>query len=153
MSEKRWTTFYNTCIYLTLIFFIFTLLFNFIMGMGIFTSGISGGLEMSGDGTHLVQTATSGSNEYSGGIVMDNIWSIVLIGGIGGVGLAIATQSTAIIAVYLFSIVFWGAYTNLMSILWVGGLLDNLAGFVYIGTGAIIFIFIAAVAGMLGGSG
>jgi hypothetical protein len=40
-----------------------------------------------------------------------------------------------------------------MSILWVGGLLESLSSFVYIGTGAIIFIFIAAVAGMLGGSG
>ena len=148
------STFYEKCVYLTIVIFIFTLIFNFVMGLGIFSLVVQPeGTQFDGNMSDYLKTATI-SSDYEGGFIMDHLWETVLLGSVGGLLLAIATQSTTIIGVYLFCFVFWSAFLNLISVLEVGGFLTGaMWGLVGIGTAVMGFFFIAAVIGMLSGSG
>lgn len=146
-------TFFKKCVHICILMFFFTLIFNFIVGLGVF-SGVPtpSGQVMEGNSTDLLQQATK-SAQYTGGFVITNLWSVVLLGTFGAIVVAGITRSTAVIGIYLFAYVFWAMYTNLISILATGGFIDNLAGFIAVGTAGMIAIFIAAVIGMLTGSG
>lgn len=130
--------------------FIFVLVFNFIFGLNIF-SNVSAGLPTYGNISDF-KTVTK-SPQYTGGIVMDNLWVTILLGSLGGMAIAVLLQSTSILGIYIFCFTFWAAYGNLLSILSIGGYLLPVWGFVSIGTGIMLFIFIAAVIGMTTGSG
>lgn len=147
-------SFFETCVYITIILFVFTLLFNAIMSLGIYTTLTHpSGIDLDGNISDLIKDMTV-STQYSKGIVIENLWSVVLLGGLGGVGLAIVTQSASILGIYIFCFFFWGSYGNLLSILSIGGFLTGgLWAFVIIGTGAVTILFVAAIVGMLSGSG
>lgn len=149
-------TFMDKAIYITIIIFIFTLVFNFLMGVGVFTDEYVGGgiqIEYDNDGNQTIKEVTK-SEEFEQGVIVTNLWEVVLLGGIGGVVLAIATHSTNIIGVYLFSVTFWATYLNLLDILRINNFLTGtIWGLVLIGTACVILLFIAAVIGMLSGSG
>lgn len=125
------------------------------MAMGVFTdTTLPSGTQITGNVSEKFKASTI-SPEYPKGVVVDNLWAIVLMGTAGGIAVSILTQSTVTIGAYIFCFVFWSTYLNLISILSTGGFLANatLAGFVGIGTGVMVFVFIAAVAGMFSGSG
>jgi hypothetical protein len=87
---------------------------------------------------------------------MNGIWGIATgIGAIAAIGLAWITHSIIPVGIYLFSLVFWTAYLNAWSVISYGGFLDSSPGpeFLLIATIGILFIFIAAIVGMLTGSG
>jgi hypothetical protein len=83
---------------------------------------------------------------------MANLWlSVVGLGFLGAVTLAFLTKSVIPIGIHLFSTVFWTAYIKSNSILSAGDFIpgDFLAIFLI----GMIFLFIAALVGMLTGSG
>ena len=145
------SSFYQKCVHITIVMFIFILLFNFILGLNVFSTSANTGTQTSGNNSDFLQATKTA--QYTGGFVMDNLWSIVLLGVSGGIAIAILLQSTAILGVYLFCYVFWAAYLNLLSILSSLSYLGSIWGFVTIGTGIMIFVFIAAVIGMLTNAG
>jgi hypothetical protein len=147
-------TFYEKSVYICVIIFLFTLLFNFVMELGVYTSVTQPqGLQPGQTAEEKLKEMTK-SPEYENGIVMNNIWEVVILGSVVGVGIAILTHNTSIIAVYLFCYVFWAMYVNLISILSLNNfLVGNLAVFVGIGTAGVSIVFIGAVIGMLSGSG
>jgi hypothetical protein len=123
----------------------FSLSVTFIHALGIFPVADNPGLE--GITNENVLSRITG---LTGG--MEVVWALVTtISGFGAIVLGILTQSMTPIGIYLFSTVFWTAYINTSSILNVGGYIP--ADFLIIATVGIIFIFIAAVIGMLTGSG
>lgn len=147
MASKLINSFFSTCVYVVIVMFVFVLLFNVVGSLGFFTTASTPGGPYLGEEGHTIA-------QESGGFLMDNIWAIALTGGVGGVLLAVLTHSTAILGIYLFSAVFWAMYGNLLSILSVGNLLTGtLWNFVVIGTAVMIIVFVAAIAGMLSGSG
>ena len=151
-------TFYQTSIYITLIMFVFTLCFNFVIGLNIF-GVMPGGSVISSDNTSGILSGLTSSPEYESGIGMTDIWKIVLSAGTiiaagGALALAWLTQSTSIIAIYLYSVFFWSMYINTFSILYLGGLITgSLIMLVSIFSGVVAIIFIGAILGMLGAQG
>jgi len=132
---------------------VFTLTITFVNAMGVFTpteTGIDTGSNTSGF-FEDVTDAEYNESDFEDQVGMDAVW---LVGGLGGtLTLAIAslTRSPTILAVGLFSTVFWTAYINALGIINVGGYIP--LSFIGIGTGAMMFIFVGAITGMLSGSG
>ena len=143
-------TFYQVCIYITVGMILFTLSFNFVAGLDVYDTTAEHGL-VPGDNTNETFMNLTESPEFEGGMVLDNIWTFVLAGGIGAIVVAGITRSPIILGVYIFSFVFWTSYGNTLSIINIGGYIP--AGFLLIGTVGMAFIFVGAIAGMLGGSG
>jgi len=132
---------------------IFTLSITFVNAMGVFSPveyGVDSGANTSGFFEDITDTEYNES-DFEDQVGMDAVW---LVGGLGGaLTLAIAslTRSPVILGVGLFSTVFWACYINTLSIINIGGYIP--LEFTAIGTGAMMFIFVGAVAGMLSGSG
>jgi len=83
---------------------------------------------------------------------MNALWVSVVGGGIlVAVVLSILTRSVVPIGIHIFSTVFWTAYINCNSILSTGNFIPS--GFLSIFFVGTIFLFIAALIGMLTGSG
>ena len=137
---------------------IFNCAFAFATGAGFFSTGTGdepkwhAGPGVSDD-PNMTASNIMVSPDYETGVVMDNIWLIII--GTGGIAIFLAwiTHSTSIIGVYIFAFVFWASYSNIVSMLYNNNFLGDLWGFVLIGTAGMTFIFIGAVAGMLSGSG
>lgn len=148
---KSFSSFFQICVYLTLIMFIFSLCVSYISGLNVFGITVEEGFQPGSNFSDTFAGVTR-QPEYLGGISMDLIWGLVLTGaGIAGLFLAWVTRSTAIIGILIFSISFWAAYGNCLSILNPMGWVDpNLIG---IGTAAMGFIWVGAIIGMLTGSG
>lgn len=148
---KDFSSFFQICVYLTIIMFIFSLSVSYVSGLGVFPVSVESGFQSGDNFSGSFENVTK-QPEYLGGLSMDLIWGLVLTGsGLAGLFLAWLTRSTAIIGVFIFSIAFWAAYVNTLGILNIGNYIDpNLIG---IGTAAMGFIWIGAIAGMLSGSG
>ena len=130
---------------------IFTLSVNFVNALDIFPDKAQAGIQP-GDSSNETMGKFTEQADYPSGFFMDNLWAVVLTA-TGAIGIVVAwiTKSTAIIGVYVFSVIFWASYINALSII-------NLANyvplsFIGIGTGGMLFVWIGAVAGMLSGSG
>jgi hypothetical protein len=123
----------------------FSLSVTFIYNLGIFPMPGNPGIEGINDANVL-----SRITGLTGG--MEGVWLLVTtVSGFGFLMLALLTQSMVPIGLYLFGVVFWTAYLNVASILNVGGFIPG--DFLLLFTVGLIFIFIAAVIGMLTGSG
>lgn len=125
----------------------FSLVANFVSALGIFphTTDIGSSTNTSGA---IGDYSTLSESESS-------MWSIfttaTLAAGLAVAGLAYATRSITPIGIYLFGIVFWASWINMNSILGYGDFIPgDLLTVVTIG---VMFVFIAAVVGMLTGSG
>ena len=153
-DRLKLNTLFSTCIYITIVMFIFTVLLNFIMGLNLFSAiSMPMGHTIAENDSLILQSITI-SREYTGGLVMENLWAVVLAGSVAGVILGILTHSTVFVGIYIFCFTFWSAYVNLLSIINIGGYLQGtMSGMVVAGTGAMILIFIGAIAGMTSGSG
>lgn len=146
-------TFFQICIYITACVIFFTLSVSFVNSLGVFPYTVESGIE-TGGGTNATFLGLTISDEYGSGVSMDTVWSIVFTAsGIGALFVAWITRSISILGVYIFSVVFWSAYVNALSIINIGGFLSDLMGFVVIGTVGMVIVFAGAVAGMLSGSG
>ena len=148
----RMNTFYQICIYITVVMILFTLSVNFVSAMNVFPVSTDTGI-ITGETTNETMAEFTRSEEYSDGFLMDNLWAVVLTGIAGGMVVALITHSTSIIGVYIFCFTFWSSYGNVLSMLQSNNFLSDMWGFVMIATVGMSFIFVGAVAGMLSGSG
>lgn len=143
-------TLFQTCVIICITMIVFTLAINFVSGLGVFETYESG-FDSSGD-TDTIFNSTTNLESDDGGSGMDALWAAVLGGaGLGAIVLAWVTRSPVIIGVYIFSAIFWASYINALSVININNWIP--AGFLLIGTVAMVFIFGGAVAGMLSGSG
>jgi len=142
---RDWNTFFQTCIYLCIVIIIFCVAIVFVNTLNIYTDVDSG--PVIANEADNVFTALSG---FSGG--MEYIWiALVTAGGLGALAVAKLTQSTNMIGIWLFSSMFWTAYHNCITVIdvneWIPG------NFLLMFTVAFLFLWGAAVTGMLTGSG
>lgn len=147
-------TFFQVCVAITVGMFLFMLSLQYVSNLGIYDiSGTDIGVVGGGTSPDKFENVTQGApGEFVGGIKMDTLWTIVLTGaGIAGLAIAWITHSTAIIGVFLFSAAFWTSYHNMVTMINPGNFIDP--NFIMIGTAAMFFVWIGAVAGMLSGSG
>ena len=139
-------TFYRTCIYLCVILIIFTLSINFVDGLGAFESYDASPTEED----ITVDNALEQISGMEGN--MASLWGLVVsLGAVGAFALVYVSKQISPIGIYLFSTVFWTSWLRMNSVINVNGWmpLDLLVLF----TVGALFIFIAAVIGMLTGSG
>ena len=140
---------YQICIFFTVGLMVFTLSINFVGAMDIFGTNPDLGPSVEGNSSEIEKNFTK-TAEKSGGFSIDLVWTLIIsVEVIGGIGLAIATQSTSVLGAYIFGAVFWTSYINAMAIIGAVGFLP--VGFLVLFTVPMIFIFIGAVIGMLSG--
>ena len=134
--------------YITIAMLIFSLAINFVSASEFFPVEAETGFDINeSNSSDIFQILTGRSPS--------GIWTILIgasaVALVGSVVLAFLTHSTAIIGVYIFSIVFWASYMNMMWVVGIGGYVP--AGLQLIGTASLIFIWMGAIIGMLSGSG
>ena len=124
----------------------FSLVANFVAGLGIFPNVTDIGMEV--DDTESALTALTGLSDPN----MNAIWiGITGITFIGVVALAALTQSMTPIGLHLFGLVFWTSWLRMSSILSYGGYIPE--EFLIIVTVGVMFVFIAAIIGLITGGG
>lgn len=147
---KSLNTFFQLCVYFTICMFVFILCVHYVSGLEVFPTVETGFQEQVGV-NETFQEVTS-SPDYASGVNMNLIWGMIFTGaGLGSLLIAWFTHSTSVIGVFLFSIVFWASYINMLMILHIGNWIP--LDFIGVVTGGIVFIFVGAIIGMLTGSG
>jgi hypothetical protein len=141
----RLTSFFQVCVYFCLFLLIFTLSVNFVTGLQLFID-VETGPDLSGE--------TTAEGVFSR--IVDNdmfaIWAMVTsLSGLAAGVLAVLTRSVSILGVYLFSVTFWTSYTLFVSTVNINSWIP--LEFMLIFTVALLFIWVAAIIGMLTGSG
>ena len=139
-------TFFRICVYFCIALMVFTLLLNFVAATGAFSyTPDDAGKEITDTGTVLEDvTALEEPN-------MDYLWLLV-VGGIGaGLVVGALTHSVVPAGIFVFGSIFWASFINVHGILSIGGFIPT--DLLTIFTVGVVFIFIAAIVGMLTGSG
>lgn len=145
------TSFYQVCVYFSVGLMVFTLSIGFVQGLGVFGDiGLSGGMDVSGNKTQIVENFTKNPSSQGG---FGNMFLIAfgagtILAGAGALAIAIATQNATFVGVYIFSVYFWASYINALGILSIVALP---VGFLALFTIPVGFIFVGAVVGMLSG--
>jgi hypothetical protein len=144
---------YQICIFFTISLTVFTSCVSFVSGLNLFgpVDAPSGFDEMNSTNSSIHRYTKSES--YPSGFGTSDLFALTLGGGtiaaiLGTIGIAYFTGSTTYVGIYLFSVYFWTTYTTAFGIISIIGLPLS---FILIFTGAIVFIFIGAVIGMLSG--
>jgi len=138
-------SFSRTAIFLCMGLIVFTLSINFLNLLGVFPVSVSSGMNSEDSTVSYFASFSTTSMDYLWGLVLS---ASMLVGGL----VSYFTHSVAPLGISIFSSVFWTSYLRALSILDVGGYISgNLPGFMLIFTVAIVFVFIAAVIGMLTG--
>ena len=146
---REWSTFFQTCVYLCILIIIFTFAISFINSLNLFYD-VETGVGTEGTSNNIFETITG----FSGGF--EYIWiSLLTATGLGALVVAKLTQSTNMIGVWLFSGVFWTSYSKCISVINIsyGSQQWIPAQFLIIFTVALLFLWAAAIIGMLTGSG
>ena len=139
-------TFYQTCIYLCFGLIAFNLLFNFVDVFGAFTT-TNPDVGVTVDEGNVLSELT-GLTDAS----MNGLWLIAVGGtGIAAIGLAWITHSITPVGIHLFSTVFWTAYMRTITVVNYGGYIPG--ELIVVFTVITLLLFVAAVIGMLTGSG
>jgi len=139
-------SFYQIAITLTFILFIFSLLASFISSTGAFPFTDEMGISIESDSDWL--TKFTGLTDPTMGAIFLGVTGLTFI---GAVALAVATHSVVPIGLHLFSLVFWSSWVKFSVILGYGGYIPG--GLLVIFTVGVMFVFIAAIVGILTGSG
>lgn len=144
-------TFFRIAIYMCLGLIVFNFIIGFVHATGAFqyTSDIGEDLNNTGS---LIGDITSYSDISS----MGDLLTMIGIGTLIGVGITIATRSMIPLGISIFSSVFWASFINTHAILGVqltGGVSLIPGELLTIFTVCAVLIFIAAIIGMLTGSG
>lgn len=138
-------TAFQACMYFTIILLIFTLSVNFVSAANFFNTQTPTGVELNTSSTNSTFLTLTGQTTT-------DLWLLVLVAaGAGGIVVAWLTHSTAILGVYLFSVIFWGSYGSMLGVTRIGNYIP--VAFLFIATAALIFIWMGAIIGMLSGSG
>ena len=139
-------SFFRICIMFCLLMLTFSLVANFVAGLNIFPNVTDIGMEV--DDTESALTTLTGLSDPN----MNAIWiGITGITFIGVVALAALTQSMIPIGLHLFGVVFWTSWIRMSSILSYGGYIPE--EFLIIVTVGVMFVFIAAIIGLITGGG
>lgn len=137
-------TFFRTCIYLSLALIVFSLSINFVNSLDAFTEYEAGNEDVTS------QNALEQLSGLGGG--MATLWGLAVgLGLAGAIALVFISKQISPIGIYLFSTVFWTSWIRMNVIINVNGAmpLELMALF----TVAAMFLFVAAMIGMLTGSG
>ena len=139
-------TFYQSAIYLCITIIIFTLAVNFVNSLDAFPIEEKQGVE--GVTQENALSKLTGLKDPD----MNNLWLLAT-----GIGLAVAgvaawiTKSIVPVGIVLFSDVFWTSWLRMNIVLNIGGYIPGELLLLF--TVGVLFVFIAAVIGMLTGSG
>jgi len=140
------STFFRIAVYLTFAMIVFNLVIAFIGSLSIFP--VSGEL---GTGLMEESNALSRLTGLTGG--MEAVWFIgTSLLGLASAALAIATKSLVPIGLYIFGEVFWTAWIR-SSLILSSPSLQIPGEFLAIFFICMMFLFIAAIIGMMAGSG
>jgi len=125
----------------------FSLIANFVESMGMFPNVDSPGASGIDETNDALGLTTLGDDA--------TMWTIFIgvtgLTFIGAVALAFMTKSITPIGLHIFGAVFWASWINMLSILSYGGYIPG--DFLIVFTVGVMFVFIAAIVGMLTGSG
>lgn len=137
-------SFFRICIFICLLLIVFNLTWAFVHSLRVFPIGEEG--ISSGRTSGVIEIFTG----LSGGML--GLWELVSILGLAGAGaISWAIKSATPIGLFIFADVFWVSYNGTIQIMNIGNYMP--AEFLLIATVGITFLFIAAVVGMLTGSG
>jgi len=138
-------TFYRTAVWICIAIIVFTLAINVVNSMEAFPTDYEGGT------TGITsENALEQISGLEGG--MEGIWALgVGLGAIGVVALVFVSKQISPIGIYIFSTVFWTSWLRMFAVLNIGEYIP--AELLLLFTVGVLFIFIAAVIGMLTGSG
>jgi len=125
---------------------VFTLLLNFISITGAFDYiESSSGKDINNTGTVLSELSDLSDPN------MDYLWGLMIGGIAAGLVVGALTHSVVPTGIFIFSSIFWASFIRVHGILSIGGYVPG--ELLTIFTICTVFIFIAAVIGMLTGSG
>jgi len=142
---RDWNTFFQTCIYLCIVIIVFCIAIAFVNALDLYTD-VESGPFIADEADNVFQQIS----QFDGG--MEYVWiALVTAGGLGALVVAKMTGSTNMIGVWLFSSIFWTSYHHCISVVdinsWIPG------DFLLMFTAAFLFLWAAAIIGMLTGSG
>lgn len=142
-------TFFQACTAFTILLLLFTLSVNFVSVSGFYPTNAETGIDINTTSTNET------FQDVTGGYTPSNIWSVWSLAGLialgGSIAIAVLTRSSVFVGIYLFSIVFWTAYLNMLGITQLGNYVPG--SFIFLGTTSLVFIWMGAIIGMLSGSG
>jgi len=138
-------SFFQVIFYICICIVIFTLAINVINALNLFQP-VASGYSLQGKTADQIFTDITG---LSGGL--QYIWLAILSStGLAAMLLVKITQSPAIIAVWLFSEVFWTSYTRVIDTVNINGWIP--AYWMTLFTVALLFLWVGAIIGMLSGN-
>lgn len=139
-------SFFRVSIMICLLMLVFTLVANFVSGLGIFPNVANIGTSVGGisDALSRLTGLTDGN--------MNMIWlGVTGLSFLGAVALAAITRTMIPIGLHLFSLVFWTSWLRMSTIFSYGGYIP--VEFIVIFTVGVMFVFIAAIIGLITGGG
>ena len=147
-------SYYQTCMGICIGVIIFGLCVNFVNIMDVFPMDYSNEITQEGNTSDTVKKITSGGINPSG-IDFGSIFSILFVlSMLISIPILLLTHSINAVGAWLFSSIFWIAYSNAVGIMLAAGFLGGImAVFTGIFTIIISFIFMGAIIGMFTGSG
>ena len=138
-------SFFRICVMLCLLMLVFTLIANFVSGLDIFPGVNPIGVDVGDDD---VLTVLTGLEDPS----MSAIWlGVTGLTFLGAVALAALTRSMTPIGLHLFGVVFWTSWIRMNVIFSYGGYIPG--DFLLVATVGVMFLFIAAIVGLMTGGG
>ena len=146
-------SFFQLCVYICIGLIVFNLSISFVAGLGAFDTSTPAGM-IRGNTTDAKM-----ENLSINATGMNDIWDVIFnplglatIGALaGGVAVMILTQSVTFLGLYIFFTTYWGSYLIAISTLNLFSYMP--AAFLLLITVPIAFIFVAAIIGILAGSG
>ena len=139
-------SFFRTSIYLCLAIIVFTMSINFVNTLGAFNAYEAQPTDEEID----VDNALEQISGLEGG--MASLWALAIgVGAIGAIALVFISKQISPIGIYIFSTVFWTSWLKMNSVININGVMP--VELMVIFTVAALFLFIAAIIGMLTGSG
>lgn len=140
-------TFFRVCIYICLLMLAFTLIGNLIVAVapGAFPGQSALKPELQDESSAI--TTLTGSTDGT----LNAVWlSLISLTALPAIGMVFMTQSLVPIGVYLFGTFFWTSYIHLLSVFGFGFLPPELIAIFTVG---LVFVFVAALIGIITGSG
>lgn len=146
MTKPPRSTFFSIAITMTLIMLAFSLIANFLAGIGAFPH-LSGMGVQSGQ-TRDVLSQITGLDDPNMNSIFLGVTTLTLV---GVVLLAWALKTMIPIGLYFFGLIFWTSWIHMTSSFAIGGYIPNeLLTIITIGA---VFVFIGGIIGYIGGSG
>lgn len=139
-------TFFQIAVSLCLLMLFFSLTANFVASMDIFPNTTGIGIDVEGNSDALSQLTGLSSPTMNALFV-----GVTGLAFLGAVALSTVTHSVKPIGIHLFGAVFWTSWVRMTSILGYGGYVPDELLVVF--TVGVVFVFIAAIIGMLTGGG